>query len=173
MNLICKKCKVEKDESYFYKHNSNLTKRSGACSDCINAYKKNWYLKNKDKVIQRSKNNYQENKERHISYCLRYRKIKPWVHAKNQRKRYAILRLATPKWLTEEQIKIMKDFYKNRPHGYVVDHIMPIRGTNITGLHVPWNLQYLTQEENSLKSNKIPVISGPLSDIGNSQRKDG
>lgn len=50
-------------------------------------------------------------------------------------------------------LKAIKDFYLKCPDGYVVDHILPLNGKFISGLHVLENLQYLTASENSSKCN--------------------
>ena len=57
-----------------------------------------------------------------------------------------------PSWADLEAIK---QFYLDRPEGYHVDHIIPLNGKTVSGLHVLENLQYLLAEENWSKSNKF------------------
>lgn len=59
--------------------------------------------------------------------------------------------IRTPKWVCVEELSAI---YKNCPEGYHVDHIIPLRGNNVSGLHVPTNLQYLLARDNLYKSNK-------------------
>ena len=53
------------------------------------------------------------------------------------------------------QRKAIQEFYTNCPDGYHVDHIIPLNGKNVSGLHCIDNLQYLTANQNLRKSNKF------------------
>ena len=57
-----------------------------------------------------------------------------------------------PLWAEIDEIN---KFYLNCPPGYEVDHIIPLQGELVSGLHVLGNLQYLTVSENRSKSNKF------------------
>lgn len=63
-----------------------------------------------------------------------------------------------PKWLTQEQIVEIKNIYNNCPKGFHVDHIIPLQGKTVSGLHVPWNLRIISAKENYHKSNKLLEI---------------
>ena len=66
-------------------------------------------------------------------------------------KRYVTKLQRTVPWA---DLKAIKEFYKNCPKGYHVDHIIPLQGENVSGLHVLSNLQYLTKSQNSSKGNR-------------------
>lgn len=65
-------------------------------------------------------------------------------------KRFCAMALAMPKWVN---ISAICEIYDNCPKEHHVDHIIPIRGKNLCGLHVPCNLQYLPADENLKKRN--------------------
>jgi 5-methylcytosine-specific restriction endonuclease McrA len=88
------------------------------------------------------------------------------VKAAKIRYEYRLTR-ATPEWLTDEQWTEMNAVYfkarrLTRRTGikHQVDHIVPLKGKNVSGLHVPWNLQILTQQENVTKSNRYAELLG-------------
>lgn len=62
---------------------------------------------------------------------------------------------AAPSWLTSEQREEMIQFYIACPKGWHVDHVLPLDGPDVCGLHVPWNLQYLPARANRLKSRRL------------------
>ena len=65
--------------------------------------------------------------------------------------------LATPSWANKQKIKEIYAERKNLteqtgiPHE--VDHIIPLRGIDVCGLHVENNLQILTRQNNKNKNN--------------------
>lgn len=72
------------------------------------------------------------------------------LHLNDVRKRNRD-KLQTPKWANLEAIA---EFYRNRPEGYHVDHIVPLNGVDVSGLHVLENLQYLLAKDNLSKGNR-------------------
>lgn len=71
------------------------------------------------------------------------------IHLNTLRKRKTLK--AIPSWANLDKID---EFYKNRPAGMHVDHIIPLNGELVSGLHVENNLQYLSPEDNLSKKNK-------------------
>lgn len=62
----------------------------------------------------------------------------------------------TPKWADKRELA---EFAMTKPEGYHLDHIIPLRGENVCGLHVLENLQFLPAEENLKKSNSVIPIT--------------
>ena len=71
---------------------------------------------------------------------------------------------ATPKWLTKDhktfmeiQYQMAKLLSERLGFEHHVDHIHPLQGENVCGLHVPWNMQVIPAADNIRKSNKLPL----------------
>lgn len=109
----------------------------------------NWREKNAGHVKEYAKKYRQENKTR-CNYLCQKRKID--------------LINRTPKWLDEDDLWIIEQAYdiatkRSAATGiqWHVDHIIPLRGKYVSGLHVPTNLQVITWYENQRKTNKFEV----------------
>jgi hypothetical protein len=130
-----------------------------------------YYLANKEKLKARSVEWNKNNKERKsLKGKLYYEKTKKKTKAADKKRisewksrnkgklrfywatRKAAKLQQTPKWA---DLNAIKEFYINCPEGYHVDHIIPLQGKNVRGLHVLENLQYLTRSENCSKGNKF------------------
>lgn len=179
----CSKCNKNLKISEYYFRKDSKSYRSW-CKNCeksrtkkynienskkVKENKKKYYILNREKLINKSQEYYQSVKNDpifKIKSCERSKKWKkenPEKHAIKETKRRLKLIKATPKWLSKEEVQKIKGIYRkcksltNKETGvyYHVDHIIPLQGTTVSGLHVPWNLQIIKREINLKKHNKL------------------
>jgi hypothetical protein len=128
---------------------------NGACIECekiknhtrYEQYYKPYVAKNKGKIRQISSKWQKNNKGKVNAVTAKYHA------AKIQR---------TLPWLSKAQFSEIKEFYVMAaeletifPWKQCVDHIVPLQGKTVSGLHVPWNLQILPAKENISKGNRF------------------
>jgi hypothetical protein len=132
--------------------------------------------RNRDALRARGRRLYRENREDRVASAAKYReenkalvsaRRKAWKqanpHALNEassRRRAAKVQ-ACPEWLTKEDFDAMKEIYEEAQMFSVhVDHIAPLLGREVCGLHVPWNLRLMLPSENYRKGNRLEKYDG-------------
>lgn len=125
-----------------------------------------WKANNKEKVLAYSRKASatwkSKNEEHVINYSRKhYREFPEKAFARAALRRARMLN-AVPEWLTKKQRSAIYHLYlkaralkKKTGVQYHVDHIVPLAGKIVSGLHVPWNMQVITAHENLTKSNKL------------------
>lgn len=77
--------------------------------------------------------------------------------------RKALLILSCPDWVDRKKIRAIYKLARERSAAegiqYHVDHIVPLVHSHVCGLHVPWNMQIITQSENCRKSNQFDLLT--------------
>lgn len=149
----------QRTESYKAGRKEYVAKNSAA----IRAYHADRYFNNRDAIIVKQLA-YQATcpekvKQRRADH---YRNNKSKYRARDAKRRAQEMS-ATPKGLTEDHIEQMKDIYRkceeitrDTGEAHNVDHLYPLQGTTVCGLHVPWNLVVIPHKENMSKGNKHP-----------------
>jgi 5-methylcytosine-specific restriction endonuclease McrA len=144
---VCSSCNETKESSEFHRRKDTKDGLQKYCKLCNNSQANRYYKNNKDKRLKQVKEHYYSNK--HL-----YR-------AKSSKRRSSKFS-ATPEWLSQEQLDQIKDMYwlaqdlrRVTGEDYHVDHIIPLQGKEVRGLHVPWNLQILPADINLSKGNRL------------------
>ena len=128
----------------------------------MRGYNKKYRQNNSEVLRLNSRNWYQSRREEcKLKMSIYKKRNRPKFNAHNAIRR-SNLRSRTPNWLTGEQRNEMEKFYIQAKElelktgtRYHVDHIVPLLGEKVCGLHVPWNLQVLTAYANLSKKNKL------------------
>jgi hypothetical protein len=162
---ICNKCGLFKNK--YHRDNSKKDGFCTICSDCKTDTSRKWFRNNIEKSKQASSLWYNKNKNREdiiaqrATNSLRWRVNNPHLNSEKEARRRAKKLLATPPWLTDGHIAHIKRIYKlcaivteATLIQYHVDHILPLQGKEICGLHVPWNLRVIPAKDNISKGNR-------------------
>jgi hypothetical protein len=166
MLKVCVRCLCEKDITLFSPADTCKDGHRNYCKACQkkakdawrarnkehhNAKGKAWVLANPEKRKESRRNSTARNKHKYENLSRKWKKEnKDRVNLSTAMRRRKI-RQATPLWADKE---LIKQFYVEALRSNLeVDHIIPLRGKSVSGLHVHTNLQLLTKSENSSKGN--------------------
>lgn len=152
----CRSCGVSKPLNLFPKQKQNKDGHHSHCKACRAEYDAARYSPKKRSELYYT--NLELNREARRNY---YAQTKQSYYVRKAKRRASILS-RTPLWLTQEDFDTISLFYQiakikqeitGIPHE--VDHIVPLQGKTVSGLHVPCNLQVITRTENRSKGNSF------------------
>ncbi len=139
-------------------HNKNYAARH---PEKVALNSKNWRVNNSDRVKKNNSIWQAANWNKYLGISSEWKKKnRAHVNAKSKQRKLSQAQ-RTPRWLTEQDFVDIKKFYLladelSRAYGFPwhVDHIAPLNGRTVSGLHVVSNLQVIPGSENSRKGNR-------------------
>jgi len=128
----------------------------------LKAHQKEWRQKNKEKLYANAQKWRVANKDKQKEYARKSRtNNSARVNAANNKRRADKLN-RTPKWVTKDDLWMIKEAHelatlRTKLFGFDwhVDHIIPLKGKIVSGLHVPTNLQVIEGKLNIMKNNRF------------------
>lgn len=146
--MICTKCGEDKEISLFYLHSDGRPRRQ--CKSCRNASNTVWLKAHPEQAAEIRKAAYVLNPEKALQATRTWR-INNKAYDAHRAKLYRMRKHGqVPPWANLEKIK---QIYLTCPKGWHVDHIVPLKGKHVSGLHVETHLQHLPAIENIKKRN--------------------
>lgn len=119
---------------------------------------KRYRIRNRELVLSSKRAYCEANREREANRARAWRannKARKLAEVTAQK---AAVRVATPQWVDRRAIEVVyiaaARITAESGIQHHVDHIVPLRGENVCGLHVPWNLQPLPAKANLQKGNR-------------------
>lgn len=158
------RCKETKSITEFYKHVRQKDGYDAYCKVCSRKMVAANRVKNLEKECARVKRWQAKNKDKKKAWDTQYWINNPGRNAYHCAKRRMSKLNRTPKWLTDEDMWVINEIYhvaKIRQEltgfNWHVDHIIPLQGKRVSGLHVPNNLQVIPGIENIRKRNTYGI----------------
>jgi len=169
MNKECTKCRQQKLISEF---GPSKQKKDGLrlwCKVCHNAANAKWradnseYYKKRNEINPELRKKYDATyKKKRPNYSKEYYEAHKHEFIGRVNKRRSKAEYATPLWADKIKMRLIYRLASNlnRLHGfekYHVDHVVPLQGKRVSGLHVHNNLRILSALENKSKFNKWEI----------------
>jgi hypothetical protein len=132
--------------------NVKAAKRASSTNEQVKFIKRKFYQKHKESALLAKKIYRTENKGKINALCAARKKV---------------VKQRTPKWVTDfDWLKIrclyqLASMYtRENNESWHVDHIVPLQGLTVSGLHVPNNLQVIRGLDNIKKKNHYEAHYG-------------
>ena len=169
MKKICHRCGCEKDGALFNRRAASKDGLQQKCRDCERIYKLEkldaervrqaiWYQENKEKKSHSARSWYLKNRQIAIDKGLQWLKKNPVKSRQINAKKKAARLKATPPWVDHYLVNGMYEvaaLFHRAGLDMEVDHIVPLRGKTVSGLHTHQNLQLMVRSKNASKSNLV------------------
>ena len=157
----CTKCGAVKALTEFYKHKRMAGGHTADCKDCNKASSAKYNRNNKDKISSAKSQYYAENTDQLLKRGSEWRaNNRGAVNALSAKHRAQKLQ-ATPAWADKDAIKALYEEAQRLQEilgiQFHIDHVLPLQGELVCGLHVETNLAIIPATLNLKKSNKFKV----------------